>query len=302
MSAINSSSASASSFNLIAYAEKQNSEISLLERQAKNRMNELVGRTDISGSAGVKLNKDGSYEVQAQSKTDDAEKLKATVEKAFAEDEVLTGILEKLKTASSAAEEAKQAKAANNTQPTSQLRMLDKNGDTVEISEESRQLQEKLYEKNKHLFEDRSDRVILNYTARGDLIQLTGNHANKQDADSSFRRFTSYLLDDAFAAGEYENDFQIGIDAKNNLYVSGVTGKSGGDQSATADSEKARIESILSKLNSAVTSNPTENESETIQTLRKFFNDSARYDSQSLAEPYAKTKFPFTLQTSVKLW
>ncbi len=48
--------------------ERQNSEASVLKRQAKNRMDELIGRIDINGMAGAKVNKDGSYEVEAQAK------------------------------------------------------------------------------------------------------------------------------------------------------------------------------------------------------------------------------------------
>ncbi len=133
-------------------------------------------------------------------------------------------------------------------------------------------------------------------------MEFGGNEAHRQNADADFRRFSSFLLDDAFAAGEYENDFSIGLDAKGNMYVSGTIGKEGGKPSATAENEKGRLESILSKLNNALRSAPAENESQTIQSLRKFFNNAEKYDTHSRNGSYAGSKFPFTLRTSVKMW
>lgn len=289
--------------SLTALNERENSEAGILKRQAKNRMDELVGRIDINGSAGAKINKDGTYEVEAQSKTGQADKVKSAVESAFANDDILTEILEKYKTAVAAAEEAKQAQAANaSQQPLSKINMLDQNGDIVEISDESRQKADELYAANKALFEARSDWVIMTYTARGGLMEFSGNVAHKQNADAEFRRFSSYLLDDAFAAGTYENDFSIGLDAKGNMFVSGSIGKEGGKPSGTVQNEKGHLESILSKLNNALRSAPTQNESETLTSLRKFFSDAEKYDTRSHDGPYANTKFPFTLRTSVKMW
>lgn len=313
MSDINNLSASSGNqINLFSLAERHNSEANTLLRQAKNRMNELIERSDIAGAAGVKVNKDGSYEILSESKTDDAEKLKSAVQTTFGNDKTLNEILEKLKTASVAESAAASAKAAStDTQTTSQLHMLDANGDTVEISDEARARMQTLYDANKHLFEDKSDRVILNHTARTDsgLVTLTGLHEPQNDADSAFRRFTGYLLDDARAAGEYENDFQIGINENKELYVSGMTSKSGGEATGTAESEKTTLDAILADLNKAVKGNAGENESETLQSLRKFFEASDRYDSMAndqfltgLVPSLTAGKFPFTLRTSHNMW
>lgn len=290
------------SINLKALVDARNSETNTLARQAQNRMNALIGRIDISGVAGVKVGKDGSYEILAESKNNDADRLKEAVSQAFSEDKTLGSILEKLKSSYQAeSAEAAQAPASTDAQPVSQLQMMDWNGDTVEISDESRARMEQLYEKNKHLFEDRSERVILNYTARSDML-VTMNDAPRLDADSAFKAFSGYLLDAAQEEGKYENDFLIGLDGNNNLFVSDVKGIGGGEATDKAESEKSTLTSILDSLNKAMKSGGSEGDSPMVQTLRKFFNASSQYDAVSSTNNYAQNKFPLMLRTSARLW
>lgn len=295
-------------FNLMSLTDKNIVNTKTLERQARNRMAELIGRVDIGGTAGVKFNKDGTYEVLAKSETDDAGRLKTAVENAFSEDKILNSILDELKAQYKVSAEAAQSSGSAEAHTSTQLRMLDENGDTVEISDESRAKLDQIYEKNKHLFEPRglSDRVIYNYTARNDIVIPNEDLGLQFDADGAFRAFTGGLLDAAQEKGEYENDFLLELDKNNNLFISGAKSKSGGQATDKAESEKSSINSILDSLNQAIKGSGGENESDMLKSLRKFFEASKQHDAEVGSvmgyEKYAQTKFPFLLRTSSNLW
>lgn len=289
---------SASQINLFEMANR-NSSFTLM-RQAKNRMNELIGRTDIQGSAGVELNRDGTYEVKTLSMPGDEGALKSAVETAFKEDKTLTDILEKLKIAD-AEEKAKAEEAKNNpATPHQPLRMI---SDSVEISDESRAMMQAVREQamrnNKFI-----DNTIYVSTARTDRGQFVFGEESQlsHDANAAFRQFTGLLLDDADAAGEFANDFEIGLSMDNALYIAGVRGRDGGEATETVEEEKTALSSILDKLNQGVKSGAGDDDSKTLQALRKFLNIAADYDEISEEKPLAQSKFPFTLRTSHTMW
>ncbi len=252
-----------------------------LKQQVRSRMAALSKTIDPEGVTGVKLHANGTYEITAESKSEDAERVKAEIATTLANDETLKALIQEFKS------QYKTAIESNKKHMHFPVGADNESGDTAEISDQARAL-----------LEQSAVGQTYQFTMKVDMDIIEANEPPVSLANRYFFSARDALQKAAEGTGEFENDYIIKFDENNELYIDEVTGRSGAVRNEKTTAETSRIESFLQSLNQAIKSEAAETDSELVKTLRRFLDVASRADASpptNVPPTQAYYKLPFTI-------